>query len=586
MRGNGESVGLMADEYPPLEQDDALEVIDWLTRQRWCDGRVAMMGISRGGFNALQVAARRPPGLGAIVTLCSTDDRYTDDIHYKGGALLNENLGWGATMLSYSSRPPDPVLFGEGWRQTWLRRLENMPFFPALWLARQHRDAYWRHGSVCEDFSAIEAAVLAVGGWGDAYRNAIPRLLAGLSAPARGIIGPWAHKYPHIGVPAPAGGFPTEALRWFDRWLKGIDTGVEADPMLRAYQTDGVRPRSFHEHRPGRWYGGPIGAARKRTFHLGDGRLAGEAGPARRFAIASPQTTGSHGGKYCAIWLGPDWPADQRVDDGRSLCFDGDPLSEALEILGAPSVALEVEVDRPQALLVARLCHLHPDGASTRITYGVLNLCHRDGHGAPRPLEPGRRYHVTFRLDDIGYTIPAGHRPRLALSTSYWPLLWPSPQRARVTLHAAASRLEVPLRDASWREATLPPAEAAPPLAQTEFRAPSHRREVRIDLADGTETMHLVDDFGAYRNATHGLITCAVAREDYLIHPEDPLDARAESHWTQTLRRDDWRIRTEARATMTADREHFHLEGSVEAFEDEASVHRKSWRWSIRRDLV
>ena len=88
MRGNGESDGLMLDEYTKQELDDAVEVIAWLAGQAWCSGAVGMMGISWGGFNALQVAALRPPALKAIITLCSTDDRYSDDIHYKGGCLL------------------------------------------------------------------------------------------------------------------------------------------------------------------------------------------------------------------------------------------------------------------------------------------------------------------------------------------------------------------------------------------------------------------------------------------------------------------------------------------------------------------
>ena len=228
MRGNGDSEGLMDDEYSEQELQDAVDVIAWLAAQPWCSGKVGMMGISWGGFNALQVAAKQPPALKAIITLCSTDDRYADDIHYKGGLLLNENMGWGATMLSYSSRPPDPALVGDNkWRDMWLDRLEHEPFLPAVWLKHQRRDAYWKRGSVCEDFSAIKAATLAVGGWGDGYKNAVSRLVQGIDAPVKGIVGPWIHKYPHFAVPNPAIGFLQEALRWWDRWLKDIDTGVE-----------------------------------------------------------------------------------------------------------------------------------------------------------------------------------------------------------------------------------------------------------------------------------------------------------------------------------------------------------------------
>jgi uncharacterized protein len=254
MRGSGESDGHMADEYLSLELEDACEVIDWLSRQRWCSGRVGMMGKSWGGFNALQTAALRPPALKAIITVCSTDDRYADDVHFMGGALLNDNLWWGAIMLAYQARPADPDLVGEDWRDQWLERLESLPFFPALWLAHQRRDSYWRHGSVCEDFSAIQCPVFAVGGWADAYTNAIPRLLEGLAVPRRGLIGPWAHLYPHDGKPRPAIGFLQEALRWWDHWLKDEDRGIMAEPMLRAFIEDWTPPGG-RDPMPGRFVG-------------------------------------------------------------------------------------------------------------------------------------------------------------------------------------------------------------------------------------------------------------------------------------------------------------------------------------------
>ncbi|MGH6917838.1 MAG: CocE/NonD family hydrolase, partial [Geminicoccaceae bacterium] len=253
MRGNGESDGLMLDEYTEQEQDDALEVIDWIARQPWCTGAIGMIGISWGGFNGLQVAARRPPALKAVITLCSTDDRYADDIHFMGGCLLNDNLSWASTMLAYSSRPPDPALVGERWRAMWLERLDNTVLLVDTWLRHQRRDRQWQHGSVCEDFSAIRCPVYAVGGWADGYSNAIPRLLAGLEVPSKGLIGPWAHKYPHFATPGPRIGFLQECLRWWDQWLKGIDTGVMDEPMLRAWITESVKPASHHDELPGRW---------------------------------------------------------------------------------------------------------------------------------------------------------------------------------------------------------------------------------------------------------------------------------------------------------------------------------------------
>jgi len=123
IRGSGESDGVLVDEYLKREQDDAVEVIAWLAEQPWCSGRVGMMGKSWGGFNGLQVAARRPPALKCIITVYFTDDRYADDIHYMGGCLLNENPNWAFAMFPSLARPPDPALVGDSWEETWKQRL-------------------------------------------------------------------------------------------------------------------------------------------------------------------------------------------------------------------------------------------------------------------------------------------------------------------------------------------------------------------------------------------------------------------------------------------------------------------------------
>ena len=255
MRGCGESEGLFDDEYSAQELADGVEVINWLSKQSWCSGNVGIMGISWGGFNGLQLAALAPEPLKAVVSICSTVDRFADDIHYKGGVMLGENPGWAATALSWFSVPPDPALVGEAWRDIWLERLENTPFLAERWVQRQVRDDYWAHGSVCEDYSAIKAAVLSVGGWHDGYRNTIAHLVENLDAPVKGIVGPWNHKYPHIGMPGPQIDFLGEMLRWWDHWLKGINRGVTADPAYRAYVMESVKPEVSFVERAGRWVG-------------------------------------------------------------------------------------------------------------------------------------------------------------------------------------------------------------------------------------------------------------------------------------------------------------------------------------------
>lgn len=578
IRGNGDSEGLMEDEYTEQELSDAVEVIHWLAAQPWCCGPVGMMGISWGGFNGLQVAALGPDPLKAVITLCSTVDRFADDIHYKGGCLLNENLGWGATMWSYSSRAPDPALRPD-WREDWLQRLEAEPFLPSVWLRHQRRDAYWRHGSVCETYSDIKAKVLAVGGWGDAYKNAVPQIVENIPG-AKGIVGPWVHKYPHFAVPEPRIGFLQGALRWWDRWLKDDANGAEDDPAYRVYLMDGVRPATWYAERPGHWVADPAGQTR--TLHLSDTGL-GDAG-ALHAKVASPAQCGADAGEYCAIWLGPELPGDQRADDALSVCFDSAPLDQDTNISGAPRLTLRVSSDCPQAQIAVRLCHLHPDGASTRITYGVLNLSHRDDPERPRAMVPGQTEEVTIALDHIAYCVPSGHRLRIAISNAYWPLIWPSPKVGTLTL--SEGRLDLPCLGDDQTGWTFPQPDAAEPWQTETLRAASHIRRREIDMVTGDVHLIIEDDFGKVRDLDHGLINGSVARECWSIHPDDPLSARGTCHWTDELQRGDISLRTQARCEMWSDADTFYLRASLEAFENDTQVFEKTLTDQIPRDFL
>ena len=591
MRGNGESDGIMQDEYTQQELDDACEVIAWLRAQPWCTGNVGMMGISWGGFNSLQVAAMRPEGLKAIITLCSTDDRYTDDIHYKGGCLLNENLGWSATMFAYSSRPPDPALVGERWRAMWMERLETEPLLAIDWLQHPHRDSYWKHGSVNEDYAAIEAAVLAVGGWNDAYTNAVPRLVSNLQAPRKGIIGPWAHKYPHFAVPHPRIGFLQEALRWWDQWLKGTDTGVQKDPAFRTYIMDVGRPGGSVTQVPGRWVSDtqwPFDKGEVQRWHLNADGLSRTKGRGTRQTHCSAQSVGGDGGEYCIIWLGPEFAGDQRHDDSGSLTFDSAALTQDMDVVGAPALTLKFSADKPVANVAVRLNSVWPDGAVSRLSYAVFNLCHRDGHEKPQALEPGKVYTVHIALDDVAIQVPKGHTLRVSLSTSYWPMIWPSPEPVTLQVHTAASFMDVPVR-AKRRNEKAPvfaASEAAPAVKQIEHRKPHNLRELTRDQASGEVRLTIVDDFGRSTIAEHGLTQWACGRESYRILPNDPLSARQECHWTEERERGDWKVRTETYSAMTASKTHWHITGRLEAYENDVLVWSKNWDQKVKRKLL
>jgi uncharacterized protein len=588
IRGNGESDGLMHDEYLAQELADGAEVIAWIAGQPWCSGNVGMLGISWGGFNGLQVAALRPPALKAVITLCSTDDRYADDIHYRGGCLLNDNLAWSAAMMAFSSRPPDPALVGERWREMWLDRLANMPFLATNWLEHQRRDAFWKHGSVCENFSDIEVPVLAVGGWADAYTNAIPRIVEGLGGRGYGLIGPWGHKYPQIGVPGPAMDFVAEMVRWWDRWL--LERPAPDPPAMRAYILDGPDRGEGPDERAGYWVGEaewPSPGIGTDRFFLGtDGTLDTTAAPEGQASALSPLTTGLAGGRFYAKIGRPDLPADQRPDDGRSMTFDTAALCEPLVLLGAPVAELDIAADRPQANVAVRLCHVAPDGISHRISAGVFNLAHRDSHERPSPLEPGRRYRVRVRLDDIGYRVPAGHRLRVAISGDYWPMIWPAPEPATLTVFAGSSALDLPVRRNRGGDIDIP-ATAAEEFAGFEMIRPPHsERRICTDLVSGETIVEHTDDGGLKRFAAHALESGLSGTETYVIRDGDPLSAAAHTRWTTETGRGDWRVTTVSTSTMRSDAKTFLLEAELVAFEGDEEVFRHRWERTIPRDHV
>jgi predicted acyl esterase len=569
IRGSGESTGLLFDEYASQEQDDGVELIAWLAAQPWCSGVVGMMGISWGGFNSLQIAARRPPALKAIVTICSTDDRYADDAHYMGGTLLTAGPEWASFFFGSMCLPPDPLLVGDAWRAMWLSRLEKVPMFFETWLQHQRRDAYWKHGSICEDFGAIQCPVYAVGGWTDAYKNAIPRLLEGLTVPRKGLVGPWAHAYPHFARPGPQIGFLQEMLRWWDYWLKGIDTGVMDEPMLRAWMQDSVRPATHHDELLGRWIAEPSwpppGIVPRQLF-LTDQGLRDEASPLTVRAMCSPETLGTCSGNWVPFGVGHDQAGDQREDDARSLVFETPALPSPIEILGAAVVTLDIASDRPMANLVARLCDVHPSGESLRVSYGVLNLAHRDSHETPALLVPGKRYRVRIKLNDAGSVFPAGHKVRLALSTAYWPIIWPSPEKAKLQIFEG--RLDLPLRPPSALDAGLPPLpgpESAPPEKPTMLR----RGDIRVERIDRLDL-----ELG-----TGG-------KSRFHIEEDDPLSAEVELGKTLTMSRGAWQVRIETSMRLSCTRDAFRLEGSLRAREGTNEVCHREWDRAIPRDFM
>ncbi|MBB3231844.1 CocE/NonD family hydrolase [Halomonas stenophila] len=597
IRGTGESDGVLTDEYLPQELADGVAVLDWLADQPWCTGEVGMVGISWGGFNGLQIAALQPPQLKAVITLCSTDDRYADDIHHMGGCLLGDNLSWASTMFDGNTCPPDPELVGEGWREMWHKRLDGSGLWLARWLEHQRRDDYWKHGSVCEDFAAIRCPVYAISGWADGYCNAVFRLLEGLSVPRKGLVGPWAHKYPHLGVPGPAIGFLQDSLRWWDHWLKGEDTGIMDEPMLRVWIQESVPPSARYEVRPGRWISEPSWPSPNilpSSFRLTVGHdLLPEADGVddeAALTVRSSLSVGLFAGKWCSYNAPPDLPHDQRDEDGGCLIFQTPRLEAPLEICGQPRVELALEADQPVAMVALRLTDIAEDDKATRVSYGLLNLTHRDSDEFPEPLVPGERYRVTVSLKHIAQQFPAGHAIRLSVSTSYWPLAWPAPRPVRLTVIPGLSRLILPVRAPRPAEEAALPAfgepEGAPPIAKTLIQPTQESWCVIRDLANDKTTLEVINDEGRYRLDDIDLEIAARVTERYSYSYGSYDSVSAWTEWERSFRRGDWEVRTLTRTLMTSDEESFRLRATLDAWEGETRIYARTWDETIPRDLV
>ncbi|MEC8980165.1 MAG: CocE/NonD family hydrolase [SAR324 cluster bacterium] len=594
MRGSGDSEGVMLDEYLAQELDDAVSVIDWLVQQSWCNGKVGMMGKSWGGFNSLEVAALKPPALKSIITVCSSDDRYADDVHYKGGCVLSTDmLGWSTTMLAWNARPPDPAVLGENWRDLWMERLEQTPLLVQEWIRHQQRDTYWKHGSICEDYSAIECAVYAVGGWADPYSNAIPRMLAGLSCPRKGLIGPWAHEYPQRALPGPQIGFAQECLRWWDFWLKGTETAIMEEPMLRVWMPKSVAPKTYHEFRPGHWVGEalwPSENSEVQTWYLNRNGLNQSLETEKAMLFPTSQVVGLNAGVWFPMGAAGDFPGDQRSADSGSLCFTSEVFEDGMEILGNPEVIVSLNCDKPKALLAARLCDVAPDGTSLLVSWGLLNLTHRNGHENPEELIPGKKFKAKVQLNACAHALSPGHRWRVSLSSAYFPHAWPSPELTTLQIFPGDETfLNLPFRKSRPEDAQLTDfldPECSPPVPTEELRTSSRKRTIEHEVIEDRITLTDKVDNGRYRFVEDGLETEDVGCDTLSLKEGEPLSLKVNCERKAGIGRGDWQTRVEASGTMTASLENFEVISRLEVFEGGQRIFYRTWDFQIPRGWV
>ena len=593
LRGSGDSEGILEGEYLQQELEDGIEVLEWISKQSWCDGNLGMMGKSWGGFNSLQVAALQPKPLKAIITVCSTDDRYSDDVHYMGGCVLaTDMLGWASTMLAWNARPPDPEIWGPKWREEWFKRMDHTPAYIETWLKHQSRDSFWKHGSICEDFSEIECAVFAVGGWADPYSNAIPRMLEGLNCPRKGLIGPWAHEYPMRALPGPQIGFLQECLRWWDYWLKGKDTGIMNDPMLRTWIHESGKPGGVQKERSGSWVGEndwPSSNMTSEHFFLHQNGMSAKAqSDTKKMIHHSPLDACAETGVWFPMGIDGDFPEDQRIADGQSLCFDMETQTEPAEILGHPQLKLEISVNQPLALVAARLCDVSPQGDSLLVSWGLFNLCHHRSHENPEPLIPNQKIQVEFPLRACAHRLLPGHRWRLSLSTSCFPHAWPSPKLVELQVHPGNNTfLTLPVREKNDSQTPrFEPAESSIPLDNKILSQGRRNRVVSRDASNGKTVLEDQNFSGRFLFQDSGLEMEDKASDRLEITKDHPLSMITECHRTASIGRGDWQTRIETKSRMTSDEMNFYLENHLEAYENDHVVFQKSWKTSVPRSFV
>lgn len=593
IRGSGESDGVIDGEYTELELANACELIAWIAAQPWSNGSVGMMGISWGGFNCLQVAALRPPALKAVISIASTTDRYNDDIHFKNGCHLSAQLSWAATMLAYQSRSPDPEIVGDRWRDMWMERLEKEPFFLEEWLEHQRRDAFWQRGSIGEDFSAVAIPSLVIAGWADGYRNTPLRAVEGMPDRSKALIGPWIHKYPHFAWPKPRADFHGEAIAFWNHWLRGKVNETDAVPQVRAYILEAVKPAPHRHADPGFWIAKPQWSLPEmQTFcveasgSLTQGHPKADA-PPHNVTLKSPLDTGTAAGEWFTLKPDAELAGDQRSDDAGSLTFETPPLTGALDVLGRPELSIVLSSDAPVANLIARIVDVHPDGSAARVTFGVLNLTHRNGDTDPQPMVPGESTAVRLVLDACGYRFRPGHRIRLSLSSAYWPMVLPAPTDVELTLNIRSLGLFLP-RLADYQTFEMKQPDNPNPLPTYIEHAPSvTRRQVLRDLSANRTDYKIYEDTGLFEHPDTGLSTRQLRDEIWSISPGDPLSMTGTAIWTCDMQRPGWFVRTVSTSRIACSATHWLIRASVVAYENNNPVFEKTFpQKAIPRDLM
>lgn len=595
IRGTGNSQGVILDEYTSQEQDDACEVIAWLSQQPWCNGNVGMWGTSYGGFNSIQVAMRNPPALKAIVPHAATDDRYNDDVHYFGGCMMGiDLLIYPLTMIAMNALPPHLVDMSDDLAGVWRQRLEvNSPWI-IEWLRHQTEDQYWHQGSLKVDYGSIKCPVFQIGGWADGYTNAAARMMHQLKVPNKAIIGPWGHMRPDAGYPGPSIGYLHEMARWWAYWLRGEETGIMREPRIALYIQEGASPHPFLRHMPGHWRfmdAWPPDGVSEKAFYLGGQNRLCTTPEIGSEADAYPYraTVGLAGGFWCpgARPHGLSW--DQGVDDTRSCVYTSEPLAESLEILGWPKALLHVSSTAEIAYFVVKLSDVAPDGSTRLVSRGVLNATHRHSHSQPQLLTPGEVYELDIPLKVVSWVLQPGHRIRVTISSSDFPTIWPSPRPATNTIlrgSARPSRIILPVVDNPGP--SLPAVTYQPPArlqAYAKYQGERPGWNVSRDIVSGLTKVTLNRRYGMQPLGESYSMASDIHTE-MAVSDERPDEAYIKGRAKYTVSHQHERIDVVGRAAIASTVTDFNVDVELNVKIDNEPFFQRQWIETIPRIMV
>jgi putative CocE/NonD family hydrolase len=590
IRGTGASEGtLIPYEYSEIEQRDGEDVIAWLARQKFSNGNVGMFGISWGGFNSIHMAMRNPPALKAIIAVDATDDLYQDDVHFMDGMMHVDSWEMSQDLANAMPAAPDYRIDESYFRQ----RFDQPPWM--LVYKHQQRDGpFWDRTALKTRYESIRIPTFVVGGWYDGYRDSVPRMLEHVKAPVKAIVGAWNHTYPDEPYPKPGFDWKREAVRWFDQWLKGRDTGILREPRLAVYVRDWHPPGPFLEFAPGHWRyedGWPIARIRERAlFPQPDGSLSGEAPPASGAELRYVPTTGVEAGGP-VMWFG-DVAPDQRPTDAFSLVYETPPLEEALEILGLPRAMLRVSADAPHADWFARLNDVAPDGTVTLVANAGQNGAHRESARDPKAIEPGKPFPLEIELHFTSWVFPKGHRVRLSVSNAQWPMIWPTRYAMTTTLHMGAegSRLVLPVVPRAERPAPAylpigPPENSLPGFEPIDTGTPSGYGEIEsVERNPRTGKAKVVATSTSAERFPWG----EQRRTESITHEAEdgkPESASVRGEYATEVKLPDRTLRWECTVLVRSDRDNFYYENSRRLLKDGVLVREKSWKDTFPRDF-